>query len=341
MKKPTISIVLNLIAPPFGFYYLKDKSLFWIFVIIGLFKELLKNSLVFSLYVIFGSTNAAFFDVFINPWLYSIIIIFFTIKSLKKDNNLQRPIFSKFIFLPIFISILFVSVSLLETQVFNKILSRKEIYTKSMSPSINVNDSIFVTGIFDKNNLKRGDLISYNKNDHPENIKRIIGLPGDLIKIQRKQMSNKYSDEIFINNSKVSKSMIQYDVRNFKSGLENLNVFSETYNNGQVYVVDVEAKTQSFPYRFKEIQLNENEYFVLGDNRNDSLDSRFIGSIYSDEIKYKFLFTLLSFNGNVFPEVICKTNEDLFCSHKKYSKLIDLNNIRWNYIGFSNIRTSD
>lgn len=34
------------------------------------------------------------------------------------------------------------------------------------------------------------------------------------------------------------------------------------------------------------IRLGENEYFVLGDNRNNSRDSRFIGLIQKSEIKY-------------------------------------------------------
>lgn len=46
---------------------------------------------------------------------------------------------------------------------------------------------------------------------------------------------------------------------------------------------------------FSEITISENEYFVLGDNRENSIDSRIIGSIPIKQIKGKAILTIYPF----------------------------------------------
>ena len=47
---------------------------------------------------------------------------------------------------------------------------------------------------------------------------------------------------------------------------------------------------------FKRVYLSNNEYFVMGDNRGDSLDSRFIGAIKSNQIMGTVDLRLFPFN---------------------------------------------
>ena len=89
--------------------------------------------------------------------------------------------------------------------------------------------------------LKHNDIIVIKKNGKTI-IKRLVGLPGDLLKID---------NYLYVN------------------GQKNDNLFIQDYG-------DIKS----------EIYLNDNEYFALGDNRQNSIDSRFeeIGLIHKEEI---------------------------------------------------------
>ena len=85
-------------------------------------------------------------------------------------------------------------------------------------------------------------------------IKRVVGLPGETVQING-------SGEIYINGEKLEE------------------------NYGKEIIRDAGAVASP-------IALGENQYFVLGDNRNNSTDSRIIGPIDKSEIIGKLWRTL-------------------------------------------------
>ncbi len=133
----------------------------------------------------------------------------------------------------------------------------------SMNTTLNDGDKIIINKIaYLKKDPERYDVIVFNqsKNGHGYyNIKRVIGLPGETIEI-----INGY---VYINGEKLEEEII----------VEPMNIAGL-------------AK--------EELLLQENEFFVLGDNRNSSEDSRFanIGIVVKSDIIGKAWLRLSPFS---------------------------------------------
>jgi len=163
--------------------------------------------------------------------------------------------------------------------------------SSSMEPNLLVGDRLFVSKysygysrhslpfspkIYDERFLEkrpqRGDVIVFktpadNRTDY---IKRLIGLPGDTVQIVNKNL--------YLNDVKISKRKID-NINTITCGnnIINVNFFEETLPNGTTYIA---------VYRQDGTMLNtdkfiipENHYFFMGDNRDCSKDSRFLGSV--------------------------------------------------------------
>ncbi len=130
--------------------------------------------------------------------------------------------------------------------------------TPSMEPTIMTGDRLIgskLSYVFGE--PERGDIITFYSPDEPEvtYVKRIIGLPGELVNI--------VDGKVYINDSEIP--------------------LDEPYVNP-----DDVPKGDFGPY-----VVPGNCYFVMGDNRNNSLDSRFWKStnfVARNEISSKIVF---------------------------------------------------
>ena len=128
----------------------------------------------------------------------------------------------------------------------------------SMEPTISVGDRFFINkAVYKFSSPKRGDLIVFRSNasdDAALHIRRVIGLPGETIQIT--------NGRILID--------------------------GETYKEGKDF-----PKISNAGLASKAISLGTGEYFVLGDNRNNSEDSRYtdIGLVKKRYIAGKIWFT--------------------------------------------------
>lgn len=126
---------------------------------------------------------------------------------------------------------------------------------------------VFHTGL--SSPIERGDIIVF---DYPEDesiqyVKRVIGLPGDILHFKDRQLT--------INGVNVTESSDNPVSTDAYLATQPHTLLRESHSATSYYVVYIEgAKQLDF-----EVVVPAQSYFVLGDNRDNSRDSRFWGFV--------------------------------------------------------------
>jgi signal peptidase I len=162
-------------------------------------------------------------------------------------------------------------------------------------------NSGFLSKLLPYREPRRGDVIVFKYPEKPEvaYVKRLIGMPGDKIEmigrtiyVNGQALSEKYTQ--YIDPESVQSHYGPYYVLKFNDKVEKID--SVTYVNGQVLN---EKLAEPFPYSNKfdntPFYVPQNQYFAMGDNRDNSQDSRFWGSVPRDYILGKALVIYWSF----------------------------------------------
>lgn len=181
--------------------------------------------------------------------------------------------------------------------VFQILLTPIAIDGISMQPTLNVEyspitaaDKQDIVYYSKTDNYSRGDIVIVNnKKDDDTIIKRVIAIGGDTITLEvfgeptyvtynKEKQINRMSLAIKINNGdKLNENYIKEDM--YFQFITSYNSYD--YQNFEFYKnIDSELKTnQSFS-----ITLPDNTYFCMGDNRNNSYDSRHYGYFGKEDI---------------------------------------------------------
>lgn len=113
----------------------------------------------------------------------------------KKENKKEEKSFFKEWIIPI-------AIALVIAVLINKfVIFKVYIPSESMVPTLNVEDRLLVTRIYDLDKIQRGDILVFYSDELQESlIKRVIGLPGDTISIKEGEVyvNQKLIDEPYI-----------------------------------------------------------------------------------------------------------------------------------------------
>ena len=136
----------------------------------------------------------------------------------------------------------------------------------------------------------RGDVIIFKPpHTNLDYIKRLIGLPGDRIEVR--------NGNLIINSNLLEYENIREDSKVLKNGrVIKINVLKETLPNGISYEI-YNYLDGSPGDNTKEFVVPENHYFFMGDNRDNSNDSRFWGTVEFNRLVGKAQIIFFSTEG--------------------------------------------
>ncbi len=252
-RKPIVAAILSSLAPGLGQFYNGQiiKGIIFLLSLILLPIIMFRIGLHYSFYGL-----AIILLIFMCFLLFIIGEAFFT--AIKKKEFILKPYNKWYIYL--LIILLINSIVLIPTNFLtNKVLgfSAYKMPTGSMEPTLRVGDHLIANlKYFKKNELQRGDLVIFKYPEDPAKdlMKRVIALEGEKIEIKNKQ--------VYVNDVPLPEG--------YKVHLDN-KVYPGRDNYGPVVVPS-------------------DHCFVLGDNRDNSMDSRHWNSLPLRNIKGKPLY---------------------------------------------------
>ena len=124
-----------------------------------------------------------------------------------------------------------------------------------------------------------GDTIPDEERDY---IKRVIGIPGDRVRIE--------NNHLFVNDVRIEHDVIDLDppARDSRYGMVVTQAIEQ--NEDVEYTIQYRGRMPDF----EEITVREGHIFVMGDNRNNSSDSRCWGQVPIENVKGEALFIFWS-----------------------------------------------
>lgn len=160
----------------------------------------------------------------------------------------------------------------------------------SMKPTIIEGDRVFVNKlaydlkvpfttwhIAEWGNPQRGDIaVFYSPHDGKRLVKRVIGLPGDTVELQ--------NEKLFLNGEVVEYAPLDEAVAAQVTAAErNASIFATEKLPSRTHAV-MATPSLPAPRTFGPVTVPAGEYFMMGDKRDNSFDSRFWGSVPRQQI---------------------------------------------------------
>lgn len=160
---------------------------------------------------------------------------------------------------------------------------------------------------------ERGDVVVFKFPPDPslDYIKRVIGMPGDTVQMREGQL--------FLNGEAVQRELVdELDNPDITEMARPVEVWRETLPNGVSYDT-LDLSPNSIGDNTREFQVPEGHYFMMGDNRDNSTDSRFsVGYVPADHLVGRANIIFFSMSGGASPLEIWRWPSEL-----RFSRLLN------------------
>lgn len=254
-RNPFIAFILSLFCPGLGFLYNAKTKLFMIYI--SLYFSFICLIAVFKSFTLYKSLLFVFIvSIFLN--LVSLVVpVILTLRN----RNVELKKYNRWYFYIIFILSAVIVIPALYDNFIQIRFSRFP--TGSMLPTIRIDERIAIdTGFSPNKSLERGDVIAFTYKNETL-VKRCIAIPGDKFELK--------NGTVFINGKKQDEPYVKNED---------------------------EGNDDFFGFEDDEIVINgivpEGKCIVLGDNRNNSMDSREFGYVDYKDISGKVMFIYFS-----------------------------------------------
>jgi signal peptidase I len=145
--------------------------------------------------------------------------------------------------------------------------------------------------LFGKKNPERGDVVVFKFPSDPSTnfIKRVVGLPGDILEVKNKTV---YINEKPVELSEINGKEISNDMDDKFKGYK-FKFFKEKIGTKE-HVLQLDQDNY-YKLDYSKITIPPGKFFMMGDNRDYSYDSRGWGLVSEELIKGKAMFVWFSF----------------------------------------------
>lgn len=265
-KNPLLAGLLSFLCVPVGFLYLGRMNLFWYFfafMLTTILAPVFASNLITYLLSLAALALLSLIAIILSTYLA------FKGRELRALNNLEK------------VSIPLILIASITFNIFAgphwkqaKGYSHYNIPSGAMLPTLKIGDYVFARSVAG-DDLTYGDVIIFQyPEDHSiDFIKRVVALPGDIIE---------YRNKILLING-VSRSLSRVD-QDTELLLPPLTEEAIENFNGSTHKI---WRRMSEGRDFGPIKIPQNHYFVMGDNRDNSNDSRVWGFLNEALIRYQ------------------------------------------------------
>lgn len=214
----------------------------------------------------------------------------FWARKRKKDQKLPKIIEHSRAFFPVFLIVLILRSFIIEPF---------RIPSGSLEPTLDVGDFVAVnkfiyglhlpvieTNVLPIKSPKTGEIVVFRWPPNPkfDYIKRVVGVPGDVIQYQNKKL--------IINGKPVKQTFIENTID--ESSGQAVERYQEDLN-GVVHDIYINPRERAVDF---EVTVPEGHYFMLGDNRDDSADSRYWGFLPEENLRGRAILVWMSWDTN-------------------------------------------